>query len=111
MHYLALQSSSPHFGVDAYPISQIMPVTLFVDGIAKTVTSEQLERLFQSFHPSQVILASHRSGTPLVFAFVLFSDEEQAAQAFQHLQGTQLAGSRIVISRTISPVTTKIMER
>ena len=72
-----------------------MPVTLFVDGIAKTVTSEQLERLFQSFHPSQVILASHRSGTSLGFAFVLFSDEEQAAQALQHLQGVDLAGSRI----------------
>ena len=86
-----------------------MPVTLFVDRIARSVTSKELEELFQSFHPSQIILASHRSGTPLGFAFVLFSDDEQASKALQQLQGAILAGRRIAISSTIS-VTGNAME-
>jgi RNA recognition motif-containing protein len=91
-------------GVAADPDRDPMPVTLFVDRIAKSVTSKELEDLFQSFHPSRVILASHRSGTPLGFAFVLFLNEEDASHALQHLQGAMLAGRSITISRTITPM-------
>ena len=88
-----------------------MPVTLFVDRIAKSVTSKELEDLFHLFHPSRVILASHRSGTPLGFAFVVFANEADACHALEQLQGVMLAGRSITLSRTITPVTDNGRER
>ena len=98
-------------GAASYPVGEIVSVTLFVDRIAKSVTSKELEELFRLFHPSRVILASHRSGTPLGFAFVVFPNEEDASLALQQLQGAMLAGRSITISRTITPMTHTGLER
>jgi hypothetical protein len=98
-------------GLAFYLVTKLMPVTLFVDGVGKNVTSIELQALFQSFHPSRVILASHRSGTPLGFAFVLFANETDASHALAQLQGIMLAGRTLTISRTITPATHSGMER
>ncbi len=80
-----------------------MPVTLFIDGIEASVTGADLDQVFGPFHPSRIILATHRSGTSLGFAFVLFEDEDRASQAVAQLNGTSFAGRRISISRSICP--------
>jgi len=98
-------------GLAFYLVTKLMPVTLFVDEVGKNVTSMELEALFQSFHPSQVILATHRSGTPLGFAFVVFANEADACHALEQLQGVILAGRSITLSRTITPVTDNGRER
>jgi RNA recognition motif-containing protein len=80
-----------------------MSVTVFVDNLSSGVTKEALHALFAPFGPVHAIVATHRDGRHLGFGFVVCYTTAAAEQAIAALNGTDVMGSRIRVSPTLSP--------
>jgi RNA recognition motif-containing protein len=80
-----------------------MPITIFVDGLSPTVTPDALHAVFAPFRPTQIVIARHRSGTPLGFGFVLLPTAAEAQEAIQAVNGRDLLGKRLRVAATICP--------
>jgi RNA recognition motif-containing protein len=80
-----------------------MGATVFVDGLARDLTVDQLQVLFEPFEPVRIITATHRNGHCLGFGFVMFSTAEQADLAIRALDGAEFMGRRLRVGTTITP--------
>eukprot|EP00455_Lapot_gusevi_P008315 TRINITY_DN13611_c0_g1_i4.p1 TRINITY_DN13611_c0_g1~~TRINITY_DN13611_c0_g1_i4.p1 ORF type:complete len:230 (-),score=66.83 TRINITY_DN13611_c0_g1_i4:253-942(-) len=79
-------------GARAAPVSR----TLYVSGIAPTVTDSLLRERFSAFgHISNVAITRDRDGNPKGYAFVEFYDHVSAARAREGLHGKDLEGQRL----------------
>jgi cold-inducible RNA-binding protein len=78
-----------------------MPVRLFVGNLSYDVTESDLREFFSPIGSlSSVIIPMDReTGNPRGFAFVEFSDEEQADEAFRQLNNQPLNGRNITINQ------------
>lgn len=73
---------------------------LFVGGIPYSVTTQQLEQLFQQYGSvtSVNIITDKFSGQSKGFAFVEMSDDNQAQEAIKNLDGYALEGRKLGVS-------------
>jgi cold-inducible RNA-binding protein len=78
-----------------------MPVRLFVGNLSYDVTESDLREFFSPIGSlSSVIIPMDReSGNPRGFAFVEFSDQEQADEAFRKLNNQPLNGRNVAINQ------------
>ncbi|OGH12864.1 MAG: hypothetical protein A2776_00095 [Candidatus Levybacteria bacterium RIFCSPHIGHO2_01_FULL_40_10] len=73
---------------------------LFVAGLSYDMTDDQLAQAFAQFGTvvSAQIITDRMSGRSKGFGFVEMSTPEEAAAAMQALNGTDLAGRKIVVN-------------
>ncbi len=76
-----------------------MPSKLYVGNLAYTVTNNDLETLFSQAGKveSAVVVTDKFSGQSKGFGFVEMADSNEAAQAIQTLNDTDLKGRRIKV--------------
>ncbi len=76
-----------------------MPTKLYVGNLAYSVTQDDLAALFAQAGKveSAVVVTDKFSGQSRGFGFVEMADANEAAQAIQTLNGTDLKGRRIKI--------------
>ncbi|WP_447983814.1 RNA recognition motif domain-containing protein [Nitrospira sp. Nam74] len=78
--------------------------TLFVDGLALSVTSEDLRELFMSFGSvAWCRVARDHCGISLRLGYVAMDNEDNATRATEALNGTIVAGLQITVTRTTVP--------
>jgi RNA recognition motif-containing protein len=77
-----------------------MAKRLYVGNLKYTVTSEQLEDLFAPFGTvtSAEVLIDRETGRSRGFGFVEMSDDEQALEAIEALDGRDHDGRRLTIN-------------
>ena len=77
-----------------------MAKRLYVGNLKYTVTSEQLEELFAPFGTvtSAEVLIDRETGRSRGFGFVEMSDDEQALEAIEALDGRDHDGRRLTIN-------------
>ncbi len=84
--------------------TDVVALALIVDGLALSVTSQELRQLFTPFGPvvwARVVV--DRFGRSLRYGYLVMSDESDAAKAIETLTGRTIAGFPITVSLTTIP--------
>ena len=73
---------------------------LYVGNIEKTTTEEELRTAFATYGAVELvsIIQDKATGVPRGFAFVEMTDDKNAQEAVQGLNGSQMAGRTINVS-------------
>jgi RNA recognition motif-containing protein len=73
---------------------------LYVGNIEKTTTEEDLKAAFATYGPVEVvsIIKDQTTGLPRGFGFVEMTEDKDAAEAVQALNGSLLTGQAINVS-------------
>jgi regulator of protease activity HflC (stomatin/prohibitin superfamily) len=77
-----------------------IPARLFVGGLAREVTDQQLRAAFAAVGPviDAVVMRDRESGEPRGFGFVTMQDRKDAPKAISQLHGTDLMGRNLVVN-------------
>jgi hypothetical protein len=77
-----------------------LPVKLFVGSLSDSTTSSSLEAAFKPFGDilEAAVILDRNSGVSREFGFVTMADRKDAPRAIEAMDGSELDGSRIVVS-------------
>lgn len=77
-----------------------MGMTLYVGGLAYSVTDEELKEFFanEGTVTSAVVIKDRESGKSKGFGFVEMEDEEEGKKAMEKLNGQEISGRAVNIS-------------
>uniref|UniRef100_A0A8R1DPL3 RRM domain-containing protein n=2 Tax=Caenorhabditis japonica TaxID=281687 RepID=A0A8R1DPL3_CAEJA len=89
---------------------QTGPSTLFISNLASTVTQEDLEELFEQYHPEVVQLHFDSNGTSLGTADVVVP-QPQVAIIQKNLEGVLLDGQQIEVLETNTAKQVSVFDR
>jgi RNA recognition motif-containing protein len=80
-------------------------MNIYVGNLSRTVTEDALRKLFEAFGAvsSVKIMTDKFTGEPRGFAFLTMEDEEQAQQAINALDNSDLEGQRIRVNTARPP--------
>lgn len=80
-------------------------MNIYVGNLSRTVTEDALRKLFEGFGAvsSAKIMTDKFTGEPRGFAFLTMEDEEQAQQAINALDNSDLEGQRIRVNTARPP--------
>ena len=80
-------------------------MNIYVGNLSRTVTEDALRKLFEAFGAvsSVKIMTDKFTGEPRGFAFLTMEDEEQAQQAINALDNSDLEGQRIRVNTARQP--------
>lgn len=80
-------------------------MNIYVGNLSRTVTEDALRKLFEAFGAvsSVKIMTDKFTGEPRGFAFLTMEDEEQAQQAINALDNSDLEGQRVRVNTARPP--------
>ncbi len=80
-------------------------MNIYVGNLSRTVTEDALRKLFEAFGAvsSVKIMTDKFTGEPRGFAFLTMEDEDQAQQAINALDNSDLEGQRIRVNTARPP--------
>jgi RNA recognition motif-containing protein len=77
-----------------------IPARLFVGGLSRSTTTEELERLFSEHGElsDAIVISDRDTGESRGFGFVTFADRKDAAGAMEALDGAEVDGRNIRVN-------------
>jgi RNA recognition motif-containing protein len=80
-------------------------MNIYVGNLSRTVTEDALRKLFEAFGAvsSVKIMTDKFTGEPRGFAFLTMEDDEQAQQAINALDNSDLEGQRVRVNTARPP--------
>ncbi|KAI3397293.1 hypothetical protein diail_11025 [Diaporthe ilicicola] len=91
------------------PHTDLSNTTIFVGGLRKEMTEDQLAHLFERFGELYHVKKKSRKGEETTCGFVQFADRQVAEMALSQMQGYPVGGIRLRLSWGTDP--TKVMDR
>jgi RNA recognition motif-containing protein len=76
-----------------------MPCRLFVAGLTRSITNEELRARFEAFGPVTDVFVplDADTGDPRGFGFVTMADSKDASRAISKLDGEEIDGRNMVV--------------